>query len=76
MKITAIETIPVSVPLDPARMITSARGAHDRSPYLLLRVRTDEGLVGLGLRTSKLGAYATPLAKPYLGDFARFAPPG
>jgi L-alanine-DL-glutamate epimerase-like enolase superfamily enzyme len=48
MRITALETIPVSVPLDPGRMITSARGAHDTSPYLLLRVHTDEGLVGLG----------------------------
>ncbi len=48
MKITAIETVPVTVPLDPERMITGSRGSHDRSPYLLLRVQTDEGLVGLG----------------------------
>ncbi|MCW5715909.1 MAG: aspartate/glutamate racemase family protein [Bauldia sp.] len=37
-------------------------------------VKLLEGLVGLGFRTSKLGAYASPLAKPYTGDFARFAP--
>ena len=48
MKITAVETIPVSVPLNPERLITSSRGAHDTSPYLLVRIRTDEGLAGLG----------------------------
>lgn len=48
MKVTAIETIPVSVPLDPARMITSSRGVHDRSPFSIVRVETDEGFVGLG----------------------------
>lgn len=48
MKITAIETIPVSVPLDPARVITSSRGVHDRSPFSIVRVHTDEGIVGLG----------------------------
>ena len=31
-------------------------------------------LAELGLRTSKLGGYARPLAKPYLGSFAGFAP--
>lgn len=33
-----------------------------------------EALVGLGLQTSKIGAYAPALAKPYTGLFARFAP--
>ncbi len=33
-----------------------------------------EALVGLGLRTSKIGGWAPPLAKPYTGAFARFAP--
>jgi hypothetical protein len=28
----------------------------------------------LGLKTSKIGAYATPLSKTYLGAFAAFAP--
>ena len=32
-------------------------------------VKLMEGLVGLGLKTSKLGGYAAPLAKPYLGRF-------
>ncbi len=48
MRIVAVETIPVSVPLEPARMISSARGAHDRSPFVLVLVRTDDGLTGLG----------------------------
>ena len=36
-------------------------------------VKLCEGLVALGLRTSKRGGYAAPLPKPYAGDFARFA---
>jgi allantoin racemase len=31
-------------------------------------------LAELGLKTSKLGGYARPIAKPYLGSFAGFAP--
>lgn len=38
-------------------------------------VKLAEALVALGLRTSKVGGYATPLAKPYAGALARFAPP-
>ncbi|WP_207481984.1 aspartate/glutamate racemase family protein [Arenibaculum pallidiluteum] len=37
-------------------------------------VKLVEGLVSLGLRTSKRGAYAPPLAKAYAGELARFAP--
>ncbi|MCS6780786.1 MAG: aspartate/glutamate racemase family protein [Geminicoccaceae bacterium] len=33
-----------------------------------------EALLGLGLATSKIGAWAPPRAKPYSGAFARFAP--
>jgi allantoin racemase len=33
-------------------------------------VKLAESLVALGLKTSKLGAYARPLAKPYAGVFA------
>jgi allantoin racemase len=33
-----------------------------------------EGLVRLGLRTSKRNTYAPPLAKAYAGAFARFSP--
>jgi allantoin racemase len=36
-------------------------------------VKLCEGLVSLGLRTSKRGGYATPLPKIYRGGFARFA---
>jgi allantoin racemase len=37
-------------------------------------VKLAEGLVGLKLRTSKRGTYATPLAKTYTGAFAQYAP--
>lgn len=37
-------------------------------------VKLAESLITLGLRTSKRGAYAAPLAKPYLGMLAPFAP--
>jgi allantoin racemase len=36
-------------------------------------VKLVEALVGLGLRTSKVGGYATPLPKRYAGDLARHA---
>lgn len=39
-------------------------------------VKLVEGLAALGLRTSKVGGYAAPLAKAYAGHLARFAPPG
>jgi muconate cycloisomerase len=49
MKITSIETIPVRVPIKPELAIRSGRGGvHDTSPFLLVKVRTDVGLVGLG----------------------------
>jgi muconate cycloisomerase len=48
VKITQIETIPVQVPIHPQRAILSGRGAHTTSPFLLVRVYTDEGLIGLG----------------------------
>ncbi|WP_229428562.1 aspartate/glutamate racemase family protein [Microvirga pudoricolor] len=35
-----------------------------------------EGLVGLGLKTSKIGGYATPLSKSYAGRFAAEGPGG
>ena len=37
--------------------------------------RMVEALIGLGLRTSKVGGYAVPLPKAYTGAFERFAPP-
>lgn len=37
-------------------------------------VKQAEALVALGLRTSKRGAYAAPVPKPYAGALAEFAP--
>lgn len=37
-------------------------------------VKQAEGLVALGLSTSKRGAYASPVPKPYVGSLAEFAP--
>jgi muconate cycloisomerase len=49
VKITRIETIPVRVPIKPEFAIKSGRGGtHDTSPFLLVKVHTDAGLVGLG----------------------------
>lgn len=48
MKITRIETIPVRVPIRPNLAIRGRLGYHSESPFLLVRVHTDEGLVGLG----------------------------
>src|SRR6266480_939641 len=49
MKITRIETIPVRVPIKPQLAIKSGRGgSHTLSPFLLVKVHTDEGIVGVG----------------------------
>ena len=49
MKITRIETIPVRVPIKPELAIRSGRGgSHLVSPFLLVKVYTDEGIVGVG----------------------------
>jgi muconate cycloisomerase len=49
LKILRIETIPISVPLKPDLAIRSGRGgAHTHSPFLLVKIHTDEGLIGLG----------------------------
>jgi L-alanine-DL-glutamate epimerase-like enolase superfamily enzyme len=48
MRITSVETIPVSVPIAPERAVTGAAGSHTRSPFLLVLVHTDAGIVGLG----------------------------
>ncbi len=48
MRIVRIETIPVRVPLNPRRMIRGSRGVHDVSPFLLVKVHTNEGITGLG----------------------------
>jgi L-alanine-DL-glutamate epimerase-like enolase superfamily enzyme len=49
MKIVGIETIPIQVPVKPALAIRSGRGgAHTISPFLLVKIHTDEGVTGLG----------------------------
>ena len=41
MKIVAIETFPVRIPLKPERRMVSAAGYHGVSDYLLVRLVTD-----------------------------------
>ncbi len=48
MKITGIECIPVRVPIRPELAIRAKGGCHSESPFLLVKVRTDEGITGLG----------------------------
>jgi L-alanine-DL-glutamate epimerase-like enolase superfamily enzyme len=49
VRITFVETIPVRVPIKPELAIKSGRGGvHATSPFLLVKVHTDAGLVGLG----------------------------
>jgi muconate cycloisomerase len=49
MKITRIETIPVRVPIKPALAIRGGRGlSHSVSPFLLVKIHTDEEIVGVG----------------------------
>lgn len=51
MKITAIKTFPVSIPLKPEYQMISALGQHKVSKYLLVRVETDAGIDGAGEAT-------------------------
>src|SRR5438128_5377665 len=51
MKITHIETIPVRIPVKPARHMITALGWHTESKYLLVRVGTDAGIEGVGEAT-------------------------
>lgn len=39
-------------------------------------VKLAEGLVNLGIRTSRAGGYSQPRAKTYSGEFAKFSPKG
>ncbi len=48
MKITQIETFPVQVPINPQRAIKGGRGYHTISPFLMLKVHTDQGIHGVG----------------------------
>lgn len=51
MKITEVETIPVHIPLKPDVTIKTSQGRHVVSPYVLVRVHTDEGITGIGEAT-------------------------
>ena len=51
MKITAIETYPIRIPLKPEYLMITALGRHDVSRYVLIRVLTDEGIEGAGEAT-------------------------
>lgn len=51
MKITAIETFPVSIALKPEYQMITSLGVHDVSNYLLVRVLTDDGVDGAGEAT-------------------------
>src|SRR6476620_11153697 len=51
MKIARIEAIPVCVPLKKGMTAKTAHGEHVTSPYVIVKVHTDAGLVGLGEAT-------------------------
>ena len=48
MKIIGIEAIPVCVPLKKGMTAKTAHGEHATSPYVIVKVHTDDGIVGLG----------------------------
>src|SRR5262249_47207995 len=51
MRITRIEAIPVRVPLKAGMTTRTAHGDHVTSDYVIVRVHTDTGIVGLGEAT-------------------------
>ena len=51
MKIKHIEAIPVCVPLKKGMTAKTAHGEHVTSPYVLVKIHTDAGIVGLGEAT-------------------------
>jgi L-alanine-DL-glutamate epimerase-like enolase superfamily enzyme len=51
MRIAKIETFPVLIPLRSERRMVSALGRHEVSAYVLVRVTTDDGLIGAGEAT-------------------------
>ena len=48
VKIVRVETIPVQIPINPERAIRGSLGAHTVSPFLLVKIHTDAGIIGLG----------------------------
>jgi L-alanine-DL-glutamate epimerase-like enolase superfamily enzyme len=51
MKITSIEAIPVRVPLKKGMSTKTAHGEHVVTEIVIIRIRTDEGIVGWGEAT-------------------------
>lgn len=51
MKISKIEAIAVRIPLKPERRMISALGRHNESQFVLVRLKTDDGLEGVGEAT-------------------------
>jgi muconate cycloisomerase len=51
MRISRLEAIPVRVPLKPGMVTKTAHGDHHTSDYVIVKVHTDSGLVGLGEAT-------------------------
>ncbi len=51
MKISEVETIPVHVPLKPDVTMKTSHGRHVVSPYVIVRIHTDEGITGIGEAT-------------------------
>lgn len=51
MKIESIEAISAEIPLKPERRMISALGSHDVSRFVLVRLRTDQGIEGVGEAT-------------------------
>ncbi len=51
VKITRIEAIPILVPLTAGLTTKTAHGEHIDSPYVIVRVHTDEGVIGVGEAT-------------------------
>lgn len=51
MRIAAIESYPVEIPLKPAYRMITALGVHDVSRYLVIRILTSDGLEGAGEAT-------------------------
>jgi muconate cycloisomerase len=51
MRVTRVEPIPVRVPLKKGMTARTAHGEHAVSSYVLVRVHTDQGLIGLGEAT-------------------------
>ena len=50
--ITRVEAIPILVPLTTGLTTKTAHGEHIDSPYVVVRVHTDEGITGLRRRSS------------------------